>query len=180
MPTKLNWSEYAAEACGTAFNVFVGLSAGIINCSVDFAIAHIITSSSLRLLLTGLISAGSGSLFAIAPLGKLSGAHINPSVSLAFFARGKMHGHDLAGYLIAQFIGGFVGAWLLVGIWGAHAANIHYGVTAPGQGYPIWFVFLAEFGMTFSLVFAIFIFLIHIRLLRWTPLLPWLIVPTLL
>jgi hypothetical protein len=28
---KLNWAEYAAEACGTGFNLFVGLSAGIIN-----------------------------------------------------------------------------------------------------------------------------------------------------
>jgi aquaporin Z len=179
MPTNLNWTEYASEACGTAFNVFVGLSAGVINFSPDFPIAHIIPSSSLRLLLTGLIFAGSGSLFAISPLGKLSGAHINPSVSLAFFARGKMHGHDLAGYLIGQFIGGFIGAWLLVGIWGPHAANIHYGVTAPGQGYPIWFVFLAEFGMTFALVFAIFIFLSQERLLRWTPLMTWLLVATL-
>jgi aquaporin Z len=66
------------------------------------------------LLLTGLIFAGSGSLFATSPLGKLSGAHINPSVSLAFFARGKMHGEDFAGYLIGQFLGGLLGAWLLV------------------------------------------------------------------
>ena len=173
---KLNWAEYAAEACGTAFNLFVGLSAGIINFSPDFPMAHLIPSPSLRLLVTGLIFAGSGSLFAISPLGKLSGAHINPSVSLAFFARGKMHGKDFAGYLIGQFLGGLAGAWLLVGIWGAHAANIHCGITAPGQGYPIWFVFLAEFGMTFALVFAIFIFLSEKWLMRWTPLMTWLLV----
>ncbi|HEY2423526.1 MAG TPA: aquaporin, partial [Chthoniobacterales bacterium] len=92
---KLNLAEYAAEACGTGFNLFVGLSAGIINFSPDFPMAHLIPSPSLRLLVTGLIFAGSGSLFAISPLGKLSGAHINPSVSLAFFVRGKMHGKDL-------------------------------------------------------------------------------------
>src|SRR5258708_12199615 len=158
MPTKLNWSEYAAEACGTAFNVFVGLSAGVINFSPDLHSAHIMPSSSLRFLLTGLIFAGSGSLFAISPLGKLSGAHINPSVSLAFFARGKMHGHDLAGYLIAQFIGGFFGAWLLVGICGASASNIHYCVTPPRQGYPFWFGFLSAFATPFALVFATFLF----------------------
>jgi aquaporin Z len=86
---KANWSEYAAEACGTGFNVLVGLSAGVINFSPDFPVAHLIPSPSLRLLLTGLIFAGSGSLFAISPLGKLSGAHINPSVSLAFFDRAR-------------------------------------------------------------------------------------------
>jgi aquaporin Z len=179
MTSKLNWSEYTAEACGTAFNVFVGLSAGVINFSPDFPIAHLLPSPSLRLLLTGLIFAGSGSLFAISPLGKLSGAHINPSVSLAFFARGKMHTEDLAGYLIGQFIGGLLGAWLLIGIWGFHAANIHYGITAPGQGYPIWFVFLAEFGMTFALVLGIFVFLSEKRLMRWTPFMTWLLVAAL-
>jgi aquaporin Z len=172
----INWPEYAAEACGTGFNVFVGLSAGVLNFSPDFPMAHLLPSPSLRLLLTGLIFAGSGSLFAISPLGKLSGAHINPSVSLAFFARGKMHRGDLAGYLIGQFLGGLLGAWLLIGIWGAHAADIHYGITAPGEGYPIWFVFLSEVGMTFALVFAIFIFLSEKRLMRWTPLMTWFLV----
>jgi aquaporin Z len=81
---KPNWSEYGAEACGTGFNLLVGISAGVLNFSPDFPIAHLIPSPSLRLLLTGLIYAGSGSLFAITPLGKLSGAHINPSVSIAF------------------------------------------------------------------------------------------------
>jgi aquaporin Z len=176
---KPNLSEYAAEACGTGFNVLVGLSAGVFNFSPDFPVAHLIPSQSLRLLLTGLIFAGSGSLFAISPLGKLSGAHINPSVSIAFFARGKMHPHDFAGYLVAQFVGATIGAWLLVFVWREHAANVHDGVTAPGLGYPIWFVFLAEFGMTLALVLAIFAFLSSERLMRWTPLMTWILVAAL-
>jgi hypothetical protein len=36
---SFNWSEYAAEACGTGFNVFVGLSAGVVSFSPDFPIA---------------------------------------------------------------------------------------------------------------------------------------------
>ena len=176
---NLNWPEYAAEACGTAFNVFVGLSAGVINFSPDFFVAHAIPSQSLRLLLTGLIFAGSGSLFAISPPGKLSGAHINPSVSLAFFARGKMHKADFAGYVIAQLLGGILGAWFLIGFWGPHATNIHNGITSPGVGYPLWFVFLAEFAMTMILVLAIFAFLSEKRLIRWTPLMTWLLVATL-
>jgi aquaporin Z len=176
---KFNWSEYAAEACGTGFNLLVGISAGVLDFSPDFPIAHLIPSYSLRLLLTGLIYAGSGSLFAISPLGKLSGAHINPSVSLAFFAWGKMHPHDLAGYLVAQFIGAIVGAWFLVVLWRGHATDVHYGVTAPGPGYPIWFVFLAEFAMTLALVLAIFAFLSSHRLMRWTPLMTWILVAVL-
>jgi aquaporin Z len=176
---KLNWSEYAAEACGTGFNLLVGLSAGVLNFSPNFPIAHLIPSHSLRLLITGLIYAGSGSLFAISPLGKLSGAHINPAVSLAFFARGKMHLHDFVGYLAAQFAGAIVGAWLLVWIWCGHAADVNDGVTAPGPGFPIWFVFVAEFGMTLALVLAIFAFLSSERLMRWTPFMTWMLVATL-
>ena len=176
---KLNWREYAAEACGTGFNVLVGLSAAVFNFSPDFPVAHLVPSSSFRLLLTGLIFAGSGSLFAISPLGKLSGAHINPSVSLAFFARGKMHTHDFLAYLIAQFFGAIIGAWLLVFVWRQHAADVHDGVTAPGPGYPIWFVFFAEVAMTLALVLAIFMFLSSQRLMHWTPLMNWFLVATL-
>src|ERR1700716_557503 len=91
---KLNWGEYAAEACGTGFNVVVGLSAGVFNFSADFPVAHLIPSPSVRLLLTGMIAATPGSLVAPAALGRLSGAHINPSGTIAFFVRGKMPTHD--------------------------------------------------------------------------------------
>src|SRR6516164_9221383 len=121
MTSKFSWSEYAAEACGTGFNLFVGLSAGVINFSPDFPIAHLLPSPSLRLLITGLLFAGSGSLIAISPLGKLSGAHINPSVSLAFWLQGKMHRHDLVGYIVSQFLGAAFGAGLVVLLWGSRA-----------------------------------------------------------
>ncbi|MGL4621061.1 MAG: aquaporin, partial [Chroococcidiopsis sp.] len=88
---QLHWQEYTAELLGTAFNVFVGLSAVVFNMGKGSPMEHLIPNHSLRLLLTGLCFAGSGSLVAISPLGKLSGAHINPSVSLAFWIQGKMH-----------------------------------------------------------------------------------------
>src|ERR1700738_1330911 len=154
---KLNWGAYAAEACGTAFNVFVGLSAGVINFSPDFPIAHMVPSSSLRLLLTGLIFAGSGSLFAISPLGKLSGAHINPSMSLAFYLRGKMHLFDLFGYILAQLMCQTLGATLLVVVWGKYAAQIRNGMTLPESGLPLWMPLLAEVILPVRLSFAVFV-----------------------
>jgi aquaporin Z len=88
---KLNWNEYACEMAGSAFNIFVGLSAVVFDFGRGLWMERWIPDGSVRLLLTGLIYAGSGSLFAVSPLGKLSGGHINPSVSLAFWACGKMH-----------------------------------------------------------------------------------------
>ncbi len=46
-------------------------------------------------------------------IGNISGCHVNPAVSLAVFINGKMDKKDFGGYVIAQIIGGFVGACLL-------------------------------------------------------------------
>jgi aquaporin Z len=137
---------------------------------------HLIPDPSIRLLITGLIFSGSGALFAISPLGKLSGGHINPSVTLAFWAHGKMHGQDAVGYIVAQFIGAILGALLIVSVWGKYAGSVYNGMTLPGAGYALWFVFLAEVFVTFLLVLSIFLFVCNHRLMRWTPLMTWLLI----
>jgi aquaporin Z len=173
---KLNWSEYACEMAGSAFNIFVGLSAVVFDFGRGLWMERWIPDGSVRLLLTGLIYAGSGSLFAVSPLGRLSGAHINPSVSLAFWACGKMHLHDLGGYIVGQIAGSILGAVLLTTVWGKYAASVNDGMTLPGAGYPLWFVFSAELGMTCLLVVAIFVFVSSHRLMSWTPFMTWLLV----
>src|SRR5450631_3098888 len=102
---QLHWPEYGAELLGTAFLVFAGLSAVVFDFGKGLPLSTLLPDPGLRRLLTGLLFAGSGSLVAISPFGKLSGAHINPSVSLAFWAHGKMHHYDLIGYIVAQFLG---------------------------------------------------------------------------
>jgi aquaporin Z len=175
---QLHWAEYGAELLGTAFLIFVGLGAVVFNFGKGLPMEHLIPDKSTRLLITGLLFAGSGSLVAISPLGKLSGAHINPAVSLAFWAQGKMHKHDLGGYILGQFLGAILGTVLLVLVWGKYAATVQNGMTLPGANYSIWYVFLAEVLMTFLLVLSIFIFVSNHRLMRWTPLMTWLLVAT--
>jgi aquaporin Z len=173
---QLHWAEYGAEMLGTAFNIFVGLSAVVFDFGKGLPMEQLIPNSSARLLITGLIFAGSGSLFAISPLGKLSGAHINPSVTLAFWIQNKMHRQDVIGYIIAQFIGATLGTGLLAILWGQYAASVKHGVTQPGNGYTAWYAFFAEVSITFLLVLLIFIFVSSNRLMRWTPLMTWLLV----
>src|SRR5450755_4954052 len=102
---KLHWPEYGAELLGTAFLVFVGLSAVTFDFSAGSPLATVLPDASIRRLITGLLFAGSGALVAISPLGKLSGGHINPAVSLAFWMQGKMHHFDLGGYILGQMLG---------------------------------------------------------------------------
>ncbi len=172
----LHWPEYGSELLGTAFLVFVGLSAVVFDFGTGSPVANLIPDRSIRLLMTGLLFAGSGSLVAISPFGKLSGAHINPAVSLAFWAHGKMHHQDVLGYMLGQFLGAIVGALLLVLVWGGRAASVHNGITLPGAAYPLWVVFLAELSMTFLLVLSIFFFVSSEHLMRWAPLMTWILV----
>lgn len=172
----LHWPEYGAELLGTAFLVFAGVSAVVFDFGAGSPLAHVLPDPGIRRLITGLLFAGSGALIAISPLGKLSGGHINPVVSLAFWVQGKMHHLDLGGYMLGQLLGAIIGSLLVVLVWGGHAASVGYGTTVPGAIYPLWMVFLAEVSLTFLLVFSIFIFVSSHRLMRWTPLMVWILV----
>ncbi len=174
----LHWPEYSAELLGTALLVFIGLSAVVFDFSPALPINHLLPDPSARRLLTGLIFAGTGSLVAISPLGKLSGAHINPAVSLAFWVHGKLHTLDLIGYIFSQFLGAIIGEYLLVITWGTFAQSVRNGMTLPGIGYPLWLVFVAELSLTFLLVLLIFTCVSSSRLMRWTPLMTWIVVAT--
>lgn len=173
---QLHWSEYGAELLGTAFLVFVELGAVVCNFG-QVPMEQFIPKKSIRLLITGLMFAGSGSLVAVSPIG-ISGAHVNPSVFLAFWVQGKMHDHDIGGYIVGQFFGGIIGAALLVLVWGKYAVSVNNRMTLPGENYALWHIFLAEVSMTCLLVVAIFIFVSSDRLMRWTPLMTWLMVAT--
>jgi aquaporin Z len=176
--SNIHWPEYGAELLGTAFLIFVGLGAVVFDFGKGLPPTSWIPDIGVRRLITGLIFAGSGSLVAISPFGKLSGAHINPSVSLAFWAHGKMHHIDLIGYILAQFLGAIIGELLLVSVWGTFAHSVTNGMTLPATNYPLWLVFLAEMLLTCLLVLGIFIFVSSRRLMRWTPLMSWLLVAT--
>jgi aquaporin Z len=131
------------------------------------------------LLLTGLIFAGVGSLVAVAPLGRRSGAHLNPAVTFAFWCERHLHPHDLAGYVSGQCLGAILGAALLRLLWGGHAASVGYGVTAPGRGLDALEAAGVEALMTAILVLTIFLFVSSARSARWTPLAVWIVVAVL-
>ena len=173
---RLHWPEYCTELLGTAFLVFIAVSAVTFNLGPDSPLEAVLPNRNARRLIAGLMLAGSGPLVAISPFGKLSGGHLNPAVSLAFWLQGKMHPHDLVGYIASQLLGAVLGAGVATLAWREHAARVQNGVTTPGMGYPLWSVFLIEMGFTCLLVLAIFLFVSSYRLMHWTPLMTWLLI----
>jgi aquaporin Z len=171
--------EWGCEAAGTMLLLVGGLSAVCLDFGRGSWVAAQVPSSSLRLLITGALFAATGSLIAVSPLGRRSGAHLNPAVTLAFRITGHVHPHDLAGYWVAQFAGALAGAWLVSVLWGGTAASIHFGVTHPGGGLSGAGALGVELLMTAILLVVILAFVSSRRLMRWTPLATWVVVTVL-
>ena len=160
-------SIYLSECIGTALLVFVGLSIVIFNNGDGSPIKALFPSPGLRRALTGFLFGTTGCLITLSPVGRISGAHINPIVSLAFRLKKRMSTQHTIGFIIAQLIGSVIGAVPLL-LWGRQGASVGYGATLPIPG-PFIIPFLGELITSFLLVAGIFFFTGHKRLRRWTP-----------
>lgn len=90
-------------------------------------------------------------------LGPISGGHVNPAVSLAFYASGRMALREMIAYWIAQFLGALAGAALLAAVAGGAESGLGangYGPDAFG-GYPLAQAALFEVVMTALFVIVI-------------------------
>jgi len=120
--------------------------------------------------MAGFLFGTTGALIAVSRVGKISGAHINPAVTLAFWILGKIDGVHAVLYVTAQCAGAALGAIPLL-LWGDLGKSIAYGATVPGPGFGIWIAAAGEIVTTFALVFGLFLFIGNRRLSTWTPLL---------
>ena len=92
------WNRYFAEFSGTFLMVLLGCG------SVALGLSHIAVSAMF----------GLGVFCAIMIFQPISGAHINPAVSIAFAAKGDLEQTALPGYIIAQCLGGWAAAMIVV------------------------------------------------------------------
>ena len=85
-------------------------------------------------------------------MGRVSGAHFNPAVSIAFALRGDFPWHRVPGYIVAQFVGAVLAVLFLQAVIGVSASN---GATYPAQSATDVAAFLMEVVLTFGLVSVI-------------------------
>ena len=105
------------------------------------------------------------------PLGKRSGAHFNPSVTLTYFRLGKVTPWDTAFYIAAQFVGGVAGvltATLLLGR-AVAAPSVNYAATLPGPSGEL-IAFAAEVAISFVLMSVVLRVSNTKKVARWTGL----------
>jgi aquaporin Z len=85
-------------------------------------------------------------------MGMVSGAHLNPAVTVAFAARGNFPWRRVPGYLAAQLAGACLAALFLRGMFGSPA---HLGATIPGASTELWKAAVVEAVLTSGLVSVI-------------------------
>jgi aquaporin Z len=137
---KLEYRRLFSELLGTFFLVLVAAGGGILHGQGQISLAAAVVAPGLMVL--GII------LF----MGGISGAHLNPGVSLAFAVRGDFPWKRVPGYIIVQLLGATLACLFLLAVFG----NIeHLGATLPGPGYKDWQAFLMEVVLTAGLLSVI-------------------------
>jgi MIP family channel proteins len=134
-----DWRRYAAEALGTFALVAVGPGAVMVSASTH-AFGH--TGIALAF---GLVIA-----FVVAATGHLSGAHINPAVTIAFWSVRRFPAREVVPYVLAQCAGGTAAAFALRWILGPVGG---LGATVPALS--LGRAFAVEFGYSALLAFVI-------------------------
>jgi glycerol uptake facilitator protein/aquaporin Z len=151
--TGWHLAAYFGELCGTAGLVFAALTA------ISFSMPPGAPLGSwplhAKLLLIGLAVGGAVALFASTALGDVSGAHLNPAISLYMFVRGRLQAHDLIGFCVFQLAGSLLGVYLARGVWGGRVSAAQDGLIQPGPGWNSPAVFAGEALSTAALVIVL-------------------------
>jgi len=145
MVTK-DLKKYAAEFVGTMLLAFIGLAT---------------LALSLRFEIFMPFAFGLALMSVIYIFGAISGAHVNPAVSLAFAIKGKLSWKDLLFYVIAQVLGAIAGVALLFAIFklafgGAFGLGELYSVGAPSYTRGLFTSMILNIVLTFAFVLTWF------------------------
>lgn len=133
-------NKLVAEFIGTFALVFAGTGAIIINDVTGGAITHVGIALTFGLIVLAMIYS----------IGDVSGAHINPAVTLGFYFAGRFPGRQVGPYISAQCAGAVVASVFLLGCFPAHET---LGATLPLG--PLARTFVLEIMLTFFLIFVI-------------------------
>jgi aquaporin Z len=163
--------DYAAELFGTAILLFVVVGALDVSFSRGW-ISEALAGDTWRVLFVGAVAGIAVGLLAISPLGRRSGAHLNPAVTIGFWVQRMMRARDVAGYIGAQMCGALTGVVAARYLLGTAIANpsVNYGITRPGHGWDDLTASLGEVVLTAVLVATIQLSLCRPRTAPWTPL----------
>jgi aquaporin Z len=137
---KLEGRRLFSELLGTFLLVLAAAGGGLLHAKGQITLASAVVAPGLTVMAIILF------------MGAVSGAHLNPVVSLSFAMRRDFPFLRVPGYIIVQLIGATLASLFLLAVFG----NVeHLGATLPGPGYANWQAFLMEVALTAGLVSVI-------------------------
>ena len=137
---RLEWRRLFSELLGTFMLVLVAAGGGILHGEGQIGLTAAVVAPGLMVMAIILF------------MGAVSGAHLNPVVSLAFALRGDFPWKRVPGYVIVQLAGAALACLFLDAVFG----NVqHLGATLPGHEYANWQALLMEVVLTGMLVSVI-------------------------
>lgn len=161
--------EWACEYVGTAFQLFLGFGAVAL-----FESPHSPLRGDLpgwaRLVVIGACFGLLAAAVAISPVGRRSGAHLNPAVTLGFALRGHTSPRDVLGFAAGQTAGALTAAAGFAAAWSTWATTVSTARTQPRPGLPGIAVVGIEAALTCGLLLTVFTMVSSARTARWTPL----------
>lgn len=163
-PTRL----FLSELIGTGLLLLSGLSLVIFMFGAHTPVAWVILNEGWRRRITGFVFGAFGALISLSPVGKESGAHTNPCVTLAFHLAGRLDARTAMVYVLAQLSGAVLACVPLLA-WGEMGRSVAFGATLPGQTYPLRMVLMGEIVTTFCLITLLCVFIGFRQLRRFTP-----------
>ena len=139
---KQEWRRLFSELLGTFFLVLVAAGGGMMGQAFPGTISRTAAVVAPGLMVMAII------LF----MGKVSGAHLNPAVSIAFALRKDFPWGRVPGYIIVQLAGAALAAWFLQSV--VHVSAT-FGSNYPASGFSSMDAFLMEAVLTLGLVSVI-------------------------
>jgi len=139
---RQEWRRLFSELLGTFFLVLVAAGGGMMGKAFPDTIARAAAVTAPGLMVLAII------LF----MGKVSGAHLNPAVSIGFSLRGDFPWTRVPGYIVVQLIGASLAAWFLQSV--VHVSAV-YGSNYPASNYSSLDAFWMETILTFGLLSVI-------------------------
>ena len=136
------WRRLFSELLGTFLLVVVGAGGGTVSAAAGGAIGRAAAVTAPALMVMAII------LF----MGTVSGAHLNPAVTLAFATRGDFPWRRVPGYLVVQLLGATLACLFLWAVFGKVGM---LGATEPGAGFDDVQAMVIELVLTAGLVSTI-------------------------
>lgn len=132
--------RYVAEVIGTFALVFAGTGAIVVNDVSQQSVTHVGIALTFGMIVMALIYA----------IGDVSGAHLNPAVTIGFWTARQFDGKEVVPYIIAQLLGAIAASVTLRVLFFEHDT---LGATLPAGAW--WQSFVLEVILTFLLMFII-------------------------